>query len=238
MKQLYKTNLLLLFVFFSACNQQRKSERPAVKVAAAAIDSCSIDFDIDTVRFRNNLSDCQNRKIYLIKNFEEDYEKINDTARVAIRFFWYRSFNEPVIIRLENRPIIRLSDSSSQREIWQEWFASYKIDIRKLNRDFTIEKGDKYYGRIPPFVFRQGVEVLPVNETPEIISVLDSIRFWQMKPEYLAGPHTDGSSWTLQAYYKGKYHEVTTDMQKHPIKEVCRQLIKLSKYPVKKEDIY
>jgi len=42
----------------------------------------------------------------------------------------------------------------------------------------------------------------------------------------------------LQVYYHGKYHEVSTDMDKHPIKLICLRMLKLSGYKPKLEEIY
>lgn len=230
--------LLTVLVALGACEEQPAATLNARNKTVAVTDSCSLNFDIDTIRFQNSLTQCQARQVYYRKFFEEDYRRIDDTARVALRFTWDRSFHEPVIIRLENRATIRLSDSTSRREVWQEWFATYKANIRKLNRDFVVQKGNRRLGKVPPFVFQQSVQVLPVNETPTIIAALDSIGFWQMKTSYPAPLHTDGSSWMLEVYRNGRYHEVSTDMQEHPIKEICLQLIRLSKYPATPDEIY
>lgn len=202
-------------------------------------DSCSINFDIDTIRFSTKLTDCQMHQVFYRRNFEEDYSKIEDTSRVALRFIWWRSFHGLTIVRLENRPTIAFIDGNiRKRKIWQEWFATYKTDIQSLNHDYTIWAKDKRSGKIPPFVFQQHVEKLPVNKIPTAVQLLDSIKFWNMKPIDSAPAHTDGSYWTLQVYRNGKYHEVSTDKSDHALKSVCIQLLKLSKHPATPDEIY
>ncbi|AII52485.1 hypothetical protein N008_10925 [Hymenobacter sp. APR13] len=191
---------------------------------------------IDTVRFNTELTDEQRRQVFYVRNHEEDYLTIRDTSRIMLRFFWSRSFHPFTVVRLENRP--EFYDSAGVVKKYEEWFATYKQDIRRINHDCPTRKDDRCYGKVLPFVHRQGVEILPVNQRPPLLALLDSIGFWQMRPVYSAGAHTDGSNWTLQVYYKGKYHEVSTDLQRHPIKLVCLRLLKLSKYPAKPDEIY
>lgn len=191
---------------------------------------------MDTVRFNTELTDEEHYQVYLARNHEEDYCTIRDTARIMLRFFWGRSFHPFTVIRLENRP--EFYDSVGVVKKYEEWFAMYKEDVRRINHDCPLRKDDKCYGKVYPFIHRQGVELLPVNQPPKVLATLDSIGFWKMRPNYSAGSHTDGSNWTLQVYYKGKYHEVSTDLQQHPIKQVCLRLLKLSGHPAKPDEIY
>ncbi|UOQ81144.1 hypothetical protein [Hymenobacter sp. 5414T-23] len=231
--------LYFISLLFVSIGCEQNPVKAPVNSSAATIDSCSISFDIDTVRFNNKLTNCQKRQVFLRRNFEEDYSKIEDTTRIALRFIWWRSFHGLAIIRLENRPTIAFSDSGNiKREVWQEWFATYKTDIQSLNKDFTFWVSGKPGGKIPPFVFQQHVERLPTNKTPTVIQLLDTVGFWDMKPVYPAPSHTDGSYWTLEVYRNGKYHEVSTDLKSHPVKSICLQLIKISKHPATPEEIY
>ncbi|GAA4382709.1 hypothetical protein GCM10023186_23340 [Hymenobacter koreensis] len=191
---------------------------------------------MDTVRFNTKLTPEQRAQVFYKRNYEEDYRELRDTSRVVLRFFWWRAFDPFVIVRLENR--LELQDSASTWKRYEEWFATYKEDISRLNHDCPVRKNGKCYGKPHPFIHRQGVQILPVNQTPALLAALDSMDFWNMRKEYPADAHTDGSNWTLQVYYKGKYREVTTNRERHPIKSVCLRLLKLSGYPVKPERIY
>ena len=63
--------------------------------------------------------------------------------------------------------------------------------------------------------------------------------FWQMKPSYNSiVPHTDGSDWTLEIFYKGKYKTVTTNIPNKSIKRLCLEMLKVSGYKPKANEIY
>ena len=190
---------------------------------------------IDTVRFNSNLTDEQRKQVYFARNNEEDYEKLTDTSRIMFRFYWYRSFHPYVIVRLENKP--ELYDSSGVNKTYTEWFALYKEDISRLNHDYPVRLNDKCSGKPYPFVNEEHGVLLKANHIPSVINALDSIGFWKMKPLYEAEPHTDGSSWTLEVYYMGKYKQVSTDQKRNPIKSICLKMLKLSAYNVKPNKI-
>jgi len=223
--------LLVGLIFFLVACDTKKAE---VKSVTLTSDTAWID----TVRFNDNLTPEQSKQVYYKRNFEEDYKQIEDTARVALRFFWYRSFHPYTVVRIENRPENYMADSSGKQAVYTEWFAVYKINIQRLNHDCPARKGDKCSGKVRPYLWQQNVNLLLVNKTPAIIAALDSIKFWNMKEVYASPAHTDGSNWTLQVYYHGKYHEVSTDMQSHPIKQICLRMLKLSGYKLKSREIY
>ena len=223
-----KTGLAIFTLLLSACAGEKSGpEDPVTPIGHAWMD---------TGRFNTKLSEEQRQQVFYHRNNEEDYQTLQDTSRIALRFFWSRSFDPFVIIRLENRPEYYNSAGLNRR--YEEWFAMYKEPIQRLNHDCPVRQNDRCSGRVAPYVHQQGVQILPVNQTPALLVALDSVGFWKMKPAYPAGPHTDGSNWTLQVYYKGKYKEVTTDLPDHPLKLICLRMIRLSKYPVKKDRIY
>ena len=192
---------------------------------------------IDTVRFNSNLTQAQWQQVYFFRNNEEDYEKLIDTARIVLRFSWWRAFHPYVVVRVENRPEIR--DSSGVRKLYEEWFALYKGDISRLNHDCPVEKDGKCFGKPLPFIHQQHVVLLKANEIPHIVKELDAMRFWQMKPSYNSRtPHTDGSNWTLEVFYKGKYKVVTTDIPNKSIKRLCLEMLTMSGYKPKANGIY
>ena len=223
--------LIIVFCCLSvACSQEPK----AGKAKTNGVNPLAW---IDTVRFNSNLTHVQRKQVYLVRNNEEDYEKLTDTARIALRFFWWRAFHPYVVVRVENRPEIR--DSSGVRKLYEEWFALYKEDISRLNHDCPVEKGDRCFGKPFPFIHQQHVVLLGHNAVPHIIEELGASGFWQMKPVHSAGPpSTDGSSWTLEVFYKGKHKEVTTDMPNEPIKKICLEMVKMSGFEPKPDEIY
>ena len=78
-----------------------------------------------------------------------------------------------------------------------------------------------------------------INEMPSVVKHLDAIKFWQMNSEYNSpGIHTDGSNWTLEVFYKGKYKVVSTDIPNEPIKKICSEMLKASGYKTKSDEIY
>ena len=228
-----KVRFSLLFVFcflFVGCSQKPK----AGKAKTDGVNSLAW---VDTVRFNSSLTDVQRKQVYSVRNNEEDYEKLTDTARIALRFFWWRAFHPHVVVRVENRPEIR--DSSGVRKLYEEWFALYKVDISRLNHDCPVEKNGKCFGKPFPFIYQQHVVLLKPNAVPYIIKELSAIGFWHMKPVHNPRPpSTDGSSWTLEVFYKGKYKEVTTDMPNEPIKKLCLEMVKMSGYKPKPNEVY
>jgi hypothetical protein len=223
----------LLIVFCSlliACSNQPKTE-------VTKTNGVNPSAWIDTVRFNSKLTDVQRKQVYLVRNNEEDYKMLSDTARIALRFFWWRAFHPYLVVRVENRP--EVYDSSGVRKLYEEWFALSKEDITRLNHDCPVEKDDKCFGKPFPFVHQQKVALLKVNETPSVVKQLKDIGFWQMKSEYNSpGIHTDGSNWTLEVYYKGKYKSVSTDIPNESIKKVCLEMLKTSGYKIKPDEIY
>ena len=223
---------LLIFVCgaFVACAPQQKPE--IIKT-----NGINLLAWIDTVRFNSNLTEAQSKQVYFVRNNEEDYEKLTDTARIALRFSWWRAFHPYMVVSIENRPEIR--DSSGVRKLYEEWFALYKQDITRLNHDCPVEKDGKCFGKPLPFIHQQNVILLKSNEVPQIIKELDAMGFWQMKPTYNSQvSHIDGSDWTLEVFYKGKYKLVTTNIPNKSIKRLCLEMLKMSGYKPKANEIY
>lgn len=227
-KPLLSAGALLLLL---AC-EQAPTTRGSLPVEAIGSDWT------DTVRFNSELTPDQKAQLFYKRNYEEDYRTLHDTARVALRFFWWRAFHPFVIIRIENRP--QVWDSAGVRKVYEEWFATYKQDVARLNNDCPVRKNDRCFGKPLPFVHRQGVEILPVNCQPALLAMLDSVDFWHLPADTTKEAHTDGSNWTLQVYYKGRYRELSTNTTaaRHPLKSICRRMIKLSGYLVKPDEIY
>ena len=226
----WQSALLMVYCGLSlACSQQPKVEK-------AKTNGVNPLAWIDTVRFNSNLTQAQWQQVYFVRNNEEDYEKLTDTARIALRFSWWRAFHHYVVVRVENRPEIR--DSSGVRNLYEEWFALYKENIQRLNHDCPVQKDGKCFGRPLPYVHQQNVVLLKENVMPHVVGELNAIGFWQMKPVNNSPPHTDGSSWTLEVFYKGKYKVVTTDMPNEPFKKLCLEMVKMSGYKPKPEEIY
>ena len=227
---LYSALLVTICGLFVACVPQQKLE----SVNSNGVNPLAWT---DTVRFNSNLTDAQRKQVYLVRNNEEDYEKLNDTARIALRFFWWRAFHPYLVVRVENRP--EVYDSSGVRKLYEEWFALSKENVARLNHDCSVRKGDKCFDKPFPFVHQQRVALLKINEMPSVVKQLDAIKFWQMNSEYNSpGIHTDGSNWTLEVFYKGKYKVVSTDIPNESIKKICLEMLKASGYKTKSDEIY
>ena len=220
--------LLALSSCFYACSSK---QGPVVKTTSANPLAW-----VDTVHFNTPLSEEQQMQVFFVRNNEEDLRKLTDTSRVVMRFSWWRAFHPAVNVRVENRPQLR--DSSGTYKSYAEWFALYKENIQRLSGHCPVEKDGKCSGQQLPNLYQQHVVILPANHTPTLLKKLDSIGFWKMKQYYPDLPHTDGSSWNLEVYYKGKYNHVTTDRQQHPIKEICLEMLKMSEYKTKKGEVY
>lgn len=230
----YLFQLLVLTGFCVSCSEQSKHQ--VVLTKSDVSKTANPLAWIDTVRFNTPLTEEQSRQVYFVRNNEEDLRKLTDTARVILRFSWWRAFHPAVNARVENRPQIR--DSSGVRRLYQEWFALCKENIQRLNDHCPVEIDGKCSGQQLTHLYQQHVVLLPVNQQPKILAELNDAGFWQMDSANFDTPHTDGSSWNLEVYYKGKYKSVTTDKQQHPIKKLCLEILKLSEYPIKKEEIY
>lgn len=222
--------LTIICFLFAGCSHQQEKIIPKT-------NSVNPLAWVDTVRFDSNLTKAQRKQVYLVRNNEEDYEKLKDTSRIALRFFWWRAFHPYLVVRVENRP--EVYGSNGVNKLYEEWFALSKEDITRLNHDCPINKNDKCFGKPFPFVHKQNVVLLKANEIPMVVKQLDDIKFWQMKSVYNSpGFHTDGSSWTLEVFYKGKYKIVTTDIPNESIKKICLKMLKSSGYKVKPDEIY
>lgn len=222
--------LLTITCFFSAgCSYQQEKLIPKT-------NSVNPLAWIDTVRFNSNLNSKQWGQVYFARNNEEDYEKLTDTARIALRFSWYRSFHHYVVVRVENRP--EIYDSNGTRKLNEEWFALYKEDISRLNHDCPVRKGERCFGKPFPHMHQQQVALLETNKMPLVVQKLEAIKFWQMQHKYMSGPHTDGSDWTLEVYYKGKYKAISVDVKNYPVKDLCLEMLKLTGYKIKKDEVY
>jgi hypothetical protein len=225
----YLFQLLVLTGFCVSCSERRQQELTVKK------PDNSLEW-VDTVHFNTPLSEEQQRQVFFVRNNEEDLRKLTDTARIVMRFSWWRAFHPAVNVRVENRP--QVWDSSGTRRLYEEWFALYKENIQRLNGHCPVEKDGKCYGKQLHSIYQQHVVLLPSNQTPKILARLDSIGFWKMNAYYPDAPHTDGSSWNLEVYYKGRYKAVTTDRSEHPIKEICLQMLRMSEYKTKKNEVY
>jgi hypothetical protein len=224
---------LSALVICGACHSQTKRQTPGTTQVVKPLNPLAW---IDTVRFNTELTDEQQKLVYLTRNNEEDYELLKDTNRVALRFFWWRAFHPYVVVRLENRP--ELHYSGGKLKVYEEWFALYKENVQRLNHDCPMQIDDKCYGKPYPFVHQQNINILKVNEVPQVVAKLADSGFWDMKSEYMSGLHTDGSSWTLEVYSKGKYKQVTTDLEQHPIKSICLEMLRLTGKKVEPKYIY
>jgi hypothetical protein len=224
----YLFQLLISTSFLISCSEQSNN-------LSVSISDNSLAW-IDTVHFNTTLNKEQQRQVFFVRNNEEDLRKLTDTARIVLRFSWWRAFHPAVNVRIENRP--QIWDSSGTQKLYEEWFALYKENIQRLNDHCPIDKDGKCFGKQLNYIYQQHVALLPSNHKPAILAKLDSIGFWKMHSYYPDSPNTDGSNWNLEVYYKGKYKAVTTDKQQHPIKNICLEMLRMSEYKIKKGEVY
>jgi len=126
------------------------------------------------------------------------------------RFFYLRSFIHPLVIRLEN-----IKDSTIL--YWKECDGNGSYSPCNL---ITSKK-----------------KVLSLKEWSAINTKINSIKFWDLptKKENLFG--SDGAQWVLEGKVSGRYH-VVDRWSGGEIATVCEELLKLTDFNLKKNEIY
>ncbi len=135
---------------------------------------------------------------------------IDSSDTKVFRFIWLRTFNHPVVVRVEN-------SNDSITLYWKE--------------------SDGAGGYEPGKIIVNESKKLTLKEWEEIVNKLDSIDFWglpSIEKEILG---TDGAQWILEGKENGKYH-VVDRWSGGEIAKVCLYLLGLTDLEVKEEDIY
>lgn len=126
------------------------------------------------------------------------------------RFTWLRSFDNPIVIGLENRN-----------------------DTISLYWKVTNGAG----GYEPGEIVKNEREKLTMKEWRNITSDIDSLDFWNLSSTDRGLIGNDGARWILEGKELGRYHMVDRWLGKE-IWRVCLELLKLTNLSIKEDEIY
>lgn len=170
--------------------------------------------------------DDQKRADWLIKNYEESYEKITDKERVAIRFSWWRAFDGFTVIRVENIPTRVFNADSSYSKVLSRHVAVYKTYHDDLND----------YKGLRPYLFDQRVTEINQEQFDNLLALINRLDVLTKDSKRIVTP--DGSNWDIEIFKNGQYHRYHTNDPDDETKTLGIELIKLSGLKVDKDKIY
>ncbi len=126
------------------------------------------------------------------------------------RFTWLRSFNNPIVIGIEN----------SNDSITLYW--------KVANGAGGYEPGE---------IVKNKCKKISTKEWQDISSEIDSVDFWNLSSTDSGLPGTDGAQWILEGKELGRYHMVDR-WSGGEISKVCLALLKLTNLSIKEDEIY
>lgn len=150
--------------------------------------------------YSNTLSEFKEPNVYRYSGKDDIY-----------RFCWLRSFNNPVVIKLQKHE--------------DEYILTTKEMINNggyIPNEFVVNSN-------------RSLSVLTWNDW-EI--KLGRIGFWNRPAFDPASRPMDGADWILEAKINGKYHFVTRYSNDIFFRECCKYLLRLSNLKIREEDIY
>jgi hypothetical protein len=140
-----------------------------------------------------------------------DEPVLSDSLNTKIfRFTWLRSFDHPVVIRIENT-----GDTISL--FWK------------------VSDGEGGYSAGKVFINER--KALTVAQWNTINTKINAIGFWDLPTTENTILGTDGAQWILEGKRLGKYH-VVDRWSGGEISSVCMDLLKMTDLDIKKDDIY
>ena len=152
---------------------------------------------------------------FSIKWYSEQLEALNEpiifldkSNKETYRFTWLRSFDQPVVIRIEQNN--------------GQYLIFWKV-------------GSGAGGYKPKKEFISNQKIISKAIWNEFINKLHQIDFWEMDTKYTGVLGTDGSQWILEGKTSGKYHVVdrwTPDAKSNYYK-CCDYLIGLTDIKVR-----
>ncbi len=166
------------------------------------------------------------RTEWLVKNYEENYKEIKAKDRVAIRFSWWRAFDNFTIIRIENIPTRVFNSDSSDSKVFQKYYAVCKTYLDDLN-DYDNGK---------PYLFDQKVTEIRTEDFDKFIELIDQLKIMTKNSEKVL--MTDGSNWDIEISKNGKYYRFDTNNPDKATKTLGLEMIRLSGLKIEKEKIY
>ena len=126
------------------------------------------------------------------------------------RFTWLRTFNNPIVIGLEN-------ENDSITLYWKVC--------------------DGEGGYLPGKLIKHKKILLDLNVWTQFSQKIESIDFWNLQTTENDIFGTDGAQWILEGKELGKYH-VVDRWSGGKISTVCMDLLKMTDLNIKKEEIY
>ena len=139
-------------------------------------------------------------------------EASKDNSLVAYRFLWFRTFHNPIAIRL----IIHLDGTGSLTGKMTNGKGGYNPGNLALNESHELTKA----------------------QVVEFLGLLRRASFWSAPSEDGAGG-LDGAQWVLEGVEDGRYHIVDRwSPKKSDFQDVCLFLFKQSKIRLEAKEIY
>lgn len=126
------------------------------------------------------------------------------------RFTWLRTFNNPIVIGLENK-----NDS--------------------ITLYWKVCDGEGGYE--PGKIIENKNKVLTTKVWNDFVASVNSINYWNIPTMQSGILGTDGAQWILEGKELGKYH-VVDRWSGGTIKSVCLKLLELTDIKIKKDEIY
>ena len=146
-----------------------------------------------------------------LKALEEPIIYSDTTGREFIRFTWLRTFDNPIVVRIENNNGV--------------YFVYWK-------------KSDGQGGFCPGKLVVDGKRQINVRQWNNIVNQLNRSNFWRL-PTHNPFFGFDGAQWILEAKIDGKYHFI--DRWTFPdrrIKQFCLSLLELTDLKIPENEIY
>jgi hypothetical protein len=167
------------------------------------------------------------RTNWLRKIHEEDYKEITDKNRMVVRFIWNRSFDNLIVIRIENVQKGVVVDSISG-------------DYGLVQKYCVISKtflGDLYiYGTKERNFYNQSVNEISKDDFQKFTDLINKLKIKQKKS--VRYQIEDGSDWDFEIVVNGEYFRLDTNSPDNETKTLGLEMIKLSGLKIEKSKIY
>jgi len=128
----------------------------------------------------------------------------------VFRFTWLRTFNNPIVIGLENN-----------------------------NDTITLywKVCDGEGGYEPGKLILNKKKQLSLNEWTQFQQTIDKLNFWKLETAQNEIMGTDGAQWILEGKELGRYH-IVDRWSGGNIEPICLDLLKMTDLKIKKDEIY
>lgn len=164
---------------------------------------------------------------------------INSQSDKVFRFTYLRSFDNPIVIGIEN--------SNNKIKIYRKEFGvvenkQVEIVVESINNQQLVysKEVEMKGGDEPAKIINDISKELTDKEWTDIVSAINAIDFWNLPSTNLPDGliQVDGAQWILEGKEPGKYHVVDRWSGGGEITNVCKQLMKLSDLIINQSDIY